>query len=135
MQINLKTDFLYMSKTQKLLESIKEGMIEKKAQNIVKINFAGTKNAITDYFMICDAESDKQVAAIMDSVEEFVLRNTKEKPIHREGKENSEWIIIDYFDVVVHIFRREFRESYKLEELWADADIIKIDVKYTSIEN
>lgn len=124
-----------MSKTQKLLESIKEGMIEKKAQNIVKINFAGTKNAITDYFMICDAESDKQVAAIMDSVEEFVLKNTKEKPIHREGKENSEWIIIDYFDVVVHIFRREFRESYKLEELWADADIIKIDVKYTSIEN
>lgn len=124
-----------MSKTQKLLEAIKEGMIEKKAQNITQINFAGTMNAITDYFMICDAGTDKQVAAIMDSVEEYVKKNTKENPIHKEGKENSEWIIIDYFDVVVHIFRKEFRESYKLEELWADAEIINIDVKYTSIEN
>ena len=124
-----------MSKTQKLLEAIKEGMIEKKAQNIVKINFEETKNSITDYFLICEADTDKQVGAIMDSVEEFVLKNTREKPFHKEGKENSEWIILDYFDVVVHIFQKEFRESYKLEELWADAEITKIDVKYTNIEN
>ena len=54
---------------------------------------------------------------------------------HKEGIENSEWIILDYFDVVVHVFQTEFRESYKLEELWADAEITKIEVKYTSIEN
>ncbi len=124
-----------MSNTQKLLEAIKEGMIEKKANAIVNINFAGTNNSITDYFLICEAETQKQVEAISKSVEEFVFKNTKEKPIHTEGKDNAEWIIIDYFDVIVHIFQKEFRESYKLEELWADAEITKIDVKYSSIDN
>lgn len=124
-----------MSKPQKLLEAIKEGMVEKKANAIVSINFAGTENAITDYFMICEADTDKQVEAISKSVEEFVFKNTKEKPIHTEGKENAEWIIIDYFDVIVHIFQKEFRESYKLEELWADAEITKIEVKYSNIDN
>ena len=124
-----------MSKTQKLLEAIKEGMIEKKAQNIVEIDFEGTKSDITDYFLICEADTDRQVGAIMDSVEEFALKITGEKPFHKEGKENSEWIILDYFDVVVHIFQKEFRESYKLEELWADAKVTKIEVSYTNIEN
>ncbi len=124
-----------MNKTQKLLDAIKEGMIEKKANNIVNINFAGTNNSITDFFMICEADTPKQVEAISKSVDEFVLKNTKEKPIHSEGKENAEWIIIDYFDVIVHIFQKEFRESYKLEELWADAEITKIEVKYSSIDN
>ncbi|MCF6364628.1 MAG: ribosome silencing factor [Bacteroidales bacterium] len=124
-----------MNNTQKLLEAIKEGMIEKMANNIVNINFSGTENAITDFFIICDAENQKQVEAISDSVEKTVLKNTKEKPIHTEGKENAEWIIIDYFDVIVHIFRKEFRETYKLEELWGDAEINKIEVKYSNIEN
>ena len=124
-----------MNKTQKLLDAVIEGMTEKKAKNIVNINFKGTKNAVSDYFMICEVSTDKQVAAVSDSVEEFVFKNTKEKPIHKEGIENSEWVILDYFDVIVHIFNTEFRESYKLEELWADAEITKIDVKYSSIEN
>lgn len=124
-----------MEKTQKLLNAVKEGMTEKKAKNIVKINFQGTKNAVTDYFMICEVVTNKQVTAVSNSVEEIVLKQTKEKPIHKEGIENSEWIILDYFDVVVHVFQTEFRELYKLEELWADAEITKIDVKYSNIEN
>lgn len=124
-----------MSKTQKLLDAIKEGMTEKQAKNIVKINFQETKNAITDYFMICEASTDKQVAAVSNSIEEIVRKQTKEKPIHVEGIDNSEWVILDYFDVVVHVFQTDFRESYKLEELWADAEITKIDVKYSNIEN
>ncbi len=124
-----------MTKTQKLLEAVKEGMIEKQAKNIVKIDFQEIKNAIADYFMICEVTTDKQVAAVSDSVEEIVLKQTKEKAIYKEGFENSEWIILDYFDVVVHVFQTEFREAYKLEELWADAEITKIDVKYSKIEN
>ena len=124
-----------MSKTQKLLDAIKEGMIEKKAQNIVNINFDGNINAITDYFMICEMSNDKQVKAVAESVEETVRKNTNEKPIHKEGYENFEWVILDYFDVVVHIFQSEFRETYRLEELWADAKVEKIDVNYSSIEH
>jgi len=124
-----------MSNSKKLVEAITLGMIEKKANNIVTIDFAKTKNAITDYFVICDAENSKQTEAIADSIERFARSEVKEKPIHSEGKENSEWIILDYFNVVVHVFQREFRESYKLEELWADAEITKIDVKYSNLDN
>jgi ribosome-associated protein len=124
-----------MAEILKLLNAIKEGMIEKKAKNIVKMNFEGTQNSITDFFMICEAETDKQVEAVADSVERFVRKETGEKVFHKEGYENAEWVILDYFDVVVHIFRTEFRESYKLEDLWADAEITNIDVKYSKIEN
>jgi ribosome-associated protein len=123
-----------MNNTLKLLEAVKEGMIAKKAENIVNINFEETQNAITDYFLICEADNAKQVVAISNSIEEFVLKLVKQKPIHTEGYENAEWIIQDYFDVVVHIFQKEFRENYKLEELWADAEQTKIDVKYSSID-
>ncbi len=124
-----------MAETQKLLDAIKDGMTEKKAKNIVKIDFAGTQNSITDFFMICEAETDKQVEAVADSVERFVKTETGEHVFHKEGYENAEWIILDYFDVMVHIFRSEFRNSYSLEDLWADAEITNIEVKYSSIEN
>ncbi len=124
-----------MTETQKLLDAIKEGMTEKKAKNIVKMDFAGTENSITDFFMICEAETDKQVEAIADSVERIVRKETGEKVFHKEGYENAEWIILDYFDVVVHVFRSEFRTTYKLEDLWADTEITKIEVKYSIIEN
>jgi len=124
-----------MAETQKLLDAIKNGMTEKKAKNIVKMNFANTLNSITDYFMICEVETDKQAVTVADSVERMVRNETGEKVFHKEGYENAEWIILDYFDVMVHIFRSEFRESYQLEDLWADAEITNIEVKYSSIEN
>ncbi len=124
-----------MAKTQKLLDAVKEGMIEKKAQNIVKIDFKETQNSVTDFFIICDAETDKQVEAIADSIERFVRIQTGEHVLHKEGKENAEWIILDYFDVMVHIFQKKIRETYKLEDLWADAKIENIEIKYSSIEN
>lgn len=123
-----------MSNSKKLVEAVTLGMIDKKANNIVTINFAETKNAITDYFVICDASNPKQAEAIADSVERFTRKELKEKPIHTEGKENSEWIILDYFNVVVHIFQNDFRASYKLEELWADSEIKTIDVKYSNLD-
>jgi len=124
-----------MAEIQKLLEAIKDGMTEKKAKNIVKIDFEGTQNSITNFFMICEADTDKQVEAIADSVERFVRNETGEHVFRKEGYENAEWIILDYFDIMVHVFRSEFRKSYKLEELWADAKITEIEVKYSRIEN
>jgi ribosome-associated protein len=118
-----------MSKTLKLLEAVKEGMIEKKAEKIVIIDFKNTINAITDFFIICEANTAIQVNAIKDSVEEFTLKLTKQKPKHIEGTENSEWVILDYFDVVVHIFQKQSRAFYKLEELWADGGITQVDSK------
>jgi ribosome-associated protein len=118
-----------MSKTLKLLEALKEGMLEKKAENIVIIDFRDTPNAITDYFIICEANTGIQVNAIRESVEEFGIKSAGQKPKHIEGIENSEWIILDYFDVVVHIFQKQSRAYYKLEELWADAGITRIDTE------
>jgi len=124
-----------MNNSKKLVDTIILGMIDKQANNIVTINFAETKNAITDYFVICEAANPKQTEAISNSIERFARNEAKERLIHSEGKDNGEWIILDYFNVVVHIFQKEFRESYKLEELWADAEINKIDVKYSSLDN
>ncbi len=115
-----------MSNTQLLLEAVKEGMVEKKAQNMVVIDFRNTINAITDYFVICEANTAIQVNAIKESVEEYTIKNARQKPKHIEGTENLEWIILDYFDVVVHIFQKRSREYYKLEELWADAGITRM---------
>lgn len=110
------------SQAANLLDSVVEGMHEKKAKNIVIVNLAGVENSICDYFVICDADSKTHVEAIADSVEEVVRKRTGEKPFHAEGYENAEWILIDYINVVVHVFQKEIRDYYNLEALWADAE-------------
>jgi|ERR1017187_60447 ribosome-associated protein len=112
--------------TEKLVDAIIFGMQEKKAENIVTINLKDIKNSVTDYFVICHCESKTQANAIADSVEEQVFKKTGESPIHKEGRENSEWILLDFFNVVVHIFLREQREFFNLEKLWGDAVIKQI---------
>lgn len=108
-----------------LADVIVKGMEEKKAKDIVVMDLRAVRGAVTDFFVICEGESDKQVQAIARSVEEFVDKEVKEDPSHREGFENSEWILLDYFNVVVHIFIPEKREFYALEELWGDGEITR----------
>ena len=108
--------------TQKLLEAVILGMQEKKARNIVVLNLKKTNNSICDYFVICNAESTTQVDAIANSVEFIVKRETGENVIHKEGFENAIWILLDYMDIVVHVFQSESREFYNLEEFWEDAE-------------
>jgi len=79
------------------------------------------KNAVADFFIICSGNSDRQVDSISESIEEYVYKNIKENPWHAEGKTNKEWILLDYIDVVAHIFKLESREFYALESLWGDA--------------
>jgi ribosome-associated protein len=101
-----------------------EAMESVKGKEIVTLDLREITTAVTDYFVICHAASKTQVDAIADKVEELVLEKTQVKPYHVEGRENTEWILIDFVDVVVHIFLESKRSFYKLEELWADAERI-----------
>jgi len=104
-----------------LADIIVKGMQEKLGLDIVKLNLSGIPNSITDYFVICHASSRSQVDAIADSVQFDVKKAIGAIASHKEGFENCEWILLDYFDVVVHIFQAEARSFYQLEKLWADA--------------
>lgn len=122
-----------MTQNSDLLNAIISGIQEKRGNNIISMSFKEGKASICDYFVICDAKSDRQVLAIADSVLEFAFKNAKEKPVHIEGKENAEWVLIDFTDIIVHIFKSDFRKFYGLEELWADSEIEQYDSTYSSI--
>jgi len=104
-----------------LADIIVNAMQEKLGMDIVKLNLSGIPNSITDYFVICHGSSRSQVDAIADSVQAEVKKAVGLFATHKEGFENCEWVLIDYFDVVVHIFQTETRSFYQLEKLWADA--------------
>jgi len=106
-----------------LLKNIVKGIFEKKGNNVLKIDLRKLETRITDYFVICHASSVTQVDSICDSVEDTVRLDTGERPLHVEGLENCFWVLLDYGNVIVHIFLEEYRNFYNLESLWADADI------------
>ncbi|HTL81016.1 MAG TPA: ribosome silencing factor [Bacteroidia bacterium] len=110
-----------------LAESVVRGMLEKKAEKIVCLDLRKIENAVTDFFIICEANSNIQVEAIADSVEEVVKKELHQRPYRSEGWENALWVLIDYVNVVVHVFERETRYFYNLESLWADAEEVKFD--------
>jgi ribosome-associated protein len=112
---------------EKLSDAIVKGMQEKKASDIVVMDLRQVKNAVADFFVICSGSSDKQLEAISDSIDEQVFKIVKEKPWHMEGKNNKEWMILDYISVVSHIFRKDRRQFYALEKLWGDAEITVIE--------
>lgn len=112
---------------EELSKIIIKGMEEKKASNIVLMDLRGVKNAFTDFFVICSGSSDTQVEAISDSIEENVIKLSKEKPFRSEGKNNKQWILMDYVNVVAHIFLKDKRAFYGLEDLWGDAKITRIE--------
>lgn len=110
---------------EELSKLIVKGMEEKKASDIVVMDLRKVKNSFTDFFVICSGNSDTQIEAISDSIEEVTL-NLKEKPFRSEGKNNKQWVLIDYINVVAHVFLKEKREFYGLEELWGDAKVTRI---------
>ncbi|MBU2650915.1 MAG: ribosome silencing factor [Bacteroidetes bacterium] len=118
--------------TKSLLQKVIEGIEEKKGKDIVRIHIGLNDNSISDYFVICHGTSKTQVEAIADSVVDTVRNEIAQKPWHIEGYENSEWILIDYVDVVVHVFEESKRSFYKLEELWGDSEIEYLETKYES---
>jgi ribosome-associated protein len=103
------------------------GLQDRKGMDIVVLNLKELKNAVADYFIICSASSDTQLDALARSVEEEVEKVTGQAPWQSEGRTNREWVLLDYVDVVVHVFLRDRRQFYALEELWGDAEITHIE--------
>ncbi len=107
---------------QKLIDLIVAGMQDIKAKNISILDLRETESSICDYFVICDAESSTQVNAIANSVEKKVMDELKDKPVHTEGFENASWVLVDYGDVIVHVFQTEIRMFYDIEGFWENAN-------------
>jgi ribosome-associated protein len=108
-----------------LRDCIVNAMLEKKAENVVSIDLRKFNNRMAEMFIVCHGLSTTQVEAIADYVEEMTVKQMKQKPFHREGFENKEWILLDFFDIVVHIFLEEKRDFYSIEQLWGDGEILK----------
>lgn len=115
-----------INEAENLRDLVIEGMQEKKAKEIVSIDLRNLKNSVADFFIVCHADSKTHTDAIAKSVEEFVNKKIGEDPFHKEGLGSSEWILLDYLNVVVHIFQKEKRDYFGIERLWADAEIQQI---------
>lgn len=103
------------------VDIIASAMLDKKAQNVCSLDLTQLGTSICDHFVICDAASGTQVGAIADAVEDQMLERAGRKVRRSQGRENGFWIILDYSDIVVHVFQTEYRQFYRLEALWADA--------------
>jgi len=99
------------------------GIQEKKGSEIVRLDLRNIHSSVADYFVVCHAESTTQVKAIALSVEQEIYKALKQEPVRKEGLQHGEWILLDYVDVIIHIFKTEKREYYGLEDLWGDAEM------------
>lgn len=104
-------------------EIILEAIREKKGHDIVSIDLSDVENSICESFIICHGESVTQVGAITESIEKKMKQEASIRAHHVEGLQNSQWVLLDYFDILVHVFQEEYRSFYKLEELWADGKV------------
>ncbi len=109
-----------------LLSKIIEAIEEVKGENITLLDLREIDTAVCDYFIIADGRTNTQVSAIARSIEKMVGKDLKEKPWHIEGKEQAEWVLVDYVSIVVHIFQNHIREHYDIEGLWGDAKTVVI---------
>ena len=113
-----------------LLANIIKGIEDVKGENIDILDLRAIDNTVCDYFVICNGNSNTQVNAIVGSIQKFVSKELKDKPWHVEGTENGEWVLMDYVNIVVHVFQKHIREYYRIESLWGDANITTIETKY-----
>lgn len=107
---------------QSLKDTVVSAMQEKKAKQIIALDLISIDSAPTDFYIICHGNSDRQVDAIYDEVERTVKEDLGENPWHTEGTNSKEWVLMDYVNVVVHIFLRDKRQFYNIEDLWSDAN-------------
>ncbi|KFF14041.1 ribosome silencing factor [Chryseobacterium soli] len=122
-----------MNKTvekQALIDKIVEAIQDVKGEDVMIFDLSKIENSVAETFIICSGNSNTQVAALAGSVEKKVRNELQDRPWHVEGTENAMWVLVDYVTVVVHIFQKETREYYDIEELWGDAVITKIETEY-----
>lgn len=115
--------------TRILAENVVRGILEKKGKHVVCLDLRKIENAVFDYFIICEGDSTTQVDAIGESVVDYVKKVSGVRPYRSEGWQNSLWILVDYINVVVHVFERDTRLFYNLESLWADAEVVDLGIK------
>lgn len=118
-----------MTKTEKLVKEITNSLDYNKGEDIIKIDLRKADNAFCDFFVICHGNSNTHVTSLVEYVEEDVRKALGEKPFHIEGTEEAEWIILDYSNVLVHVFQKDRREFYQLEDFWANGKIIRVRQK------
>ena len=116
-----------ISSPDELISLIVQAIEDIKGQNISLLDLRNIENTVCDYFIICNGNSNTQVNAIVSSVQKNVSKNIREKPYQIEGIENAEWVLMDYVNVVVHVFQKHKREYYDIENLWGDAKITEIE--------
>ncbi|MDA0177243.1 ribosome silencing factor [Mesoflavibacter profundi] len=113
-----------------LITSIISGIEDVKGKEINILDLREIENTVCDYFVICEGTSNTQVNAIVNSIQKKVSKTLQDKPWHVEGEDNAEWVLIDYVNVVVHIFQKHIREYYDIESLWGDAKVTAIQTNY-----
>ncbi|WP_378177470.1 ribosome silencing factor [Aquimarina sp. SS2-1] len=116
--------------TDQLITQIIKGIEEVKGNDINILDLREIENTVCQYFVICNGTSNTQVNAIVNSIQKTVSKSLKDKPWHVEGSENAEWVLIDYVNVVVHVFQKHIREFYDIEGLWGDAKTTTIETNY-----
>jgi len=118
------------SNADQLISVILNGIDDVKGHNINILDLREIENTVCDYFIICEGTSNTQVNAIVNSIQKKVSKETKDKPWHIEGSDNAEWVLMDYVNVVVHVFQKHIREYYDIESLWGDAKTTEIKTSY-----
>ena len=113
-----------------LISSVISGIEDLKGHNIKILDLREIENTVCQYFIICEGTSNTHVNAIVGGVQKKVSKELKENPWHVEGTENSEWVLMDYVDIAVHVFQKQIREYYDIESLWGDAKITTIETNY-----
>lgn len=113
-----------------LLANIIKGIEEVKGNDIDILDLREIETSVCDYFIICNGNSNTQVNAIVNSIQKIVSKELKDKPWHVEGTDNGEWVLMDYVNIVVHVFQKHIREYYNIEGLWGDAKITSIQNNY-----
>ena len=120
-----KSSVARITRNSKLFKTIIHEIQEKKGEKIVSLDLKKIPEAVTDFFIICEASNPIQLKAIADFVEEEVKKKCAEIPYKHEGRQGEQWILIDYVNVVVHVMLPEPRKFYRLEEMWSDAAVVK----------
>lgn len=110
-----------LNKNSKIFKTIIKAIQEKKGENIISLDLRKIPEAVADFFVICEATNQPQIRAISDFIEDQVKKVCGENPYRHEGKQNLQWVLLDYVNIVVHIMLPEQRKFYKLEEMWSDA--------------
>ncbi|MDG1056945.1 MAG: ribosome silencing factor [Flavobacteriaceae bacterium] len=120
----------HISDPDELITLIIAGIEDIKGQNISILDLRSIENSVCDYFVICEGNSNTQVNAIVNSIQKKVSKSAHEKPYQIEGEDNAEWVLMDYINIVVHVFQKHKREYYAIENLWGDAKITEIETSY-----